>query len=395
LYILLIGPVDYFFLKKVVKRLEWTWVTFPVIVIGVSTAAYFTAYALKGQDLKTNKVDVVDYDLLTGRVDGHAWFTLFSPRIQKYTVGIEPAVGAAAAADPVWAVGKSPDAAYNSVLSWHAPADNRRHTSGGGGLLTKKYEFPTATDPADPNRELYANSLSGVPIQVWTTKSFSAQWTATVDPAKPPVVSNLVIRDGKVLTGTVTNMLPVDEFSDIAVVWRGRVFQLRDLPRGVAKSVTITTVPGEGDAATARDFKLWLTDAERYAGAAPYVPKSTSNNRFEAGTTSHPNFRLWPVLFHETANDEIRTGSPKNVSLRHLDQSWRVTGDRDEQAVLLLRVPTREGPGKEMTNSPLSPSRLWLGASPTDAGAVRPDLPGTLRQETYVRVFIPVKKAPR
>src|SRR5207302_2692824 len=31
IYIVLIGPVDYLFLKKVVKRLEWTWVTFPEI----------------------------------------------------------------------------------------------------------------------------------------------------------------------------------------------------------------------------------------------------------------------------------------------------------------------------------------------------------------------------
>src|SRR5262249_51778165 len=64
IYIVLIGPVDYLFLKKVVKRLEWTWVTFPIIVITVSAGAYFAAYALKGKDLKINKVDVVDIDLV-------------------------------------------------------------------------------------------------------------------------------------------------------------------------------------------------------------------------------------------------------------------------------------------------------------------------------------------
>ena len=91
IYIVLIGPVDYLFLKKVVKRLEWTWVTFPVIVITVSAGAYFAAYALKGKDLKINKVDVVDIDLAGKRVDGNTWFTLFSPRIQNYTIGVEPA----------------------------------------------------------------------------------------------------------------------------------------------------------------------------------------------------------------------------------------------------------------------------------------------------------------
>ncbi len=32
-YILLIGPGDYFFLRKVVRRMEWTWLTFPSIVV--------------------------------------------------------------------------------------------------------------------------------------------------------------------------------------------------------------------------------------------------------------------------------------------------------------------------------------------------------------------------
>src|SRR5262249_26075811 len=62
-YILLIGPIEYYLLKRVFKRLEWTWITFPIIVVTVSAAAYFTAYELKGRDLKVNKVDVVDIDL--------------------------------------------------------------------------------------------------------------------------------------------------------------------------------------------------------------------------------------------------------------------------------------------------------------------------------------------
>ena len=32
-YILLIGPGDYFFLRKLVGRMEWTWLTFPLVVL--------------------------------------------------------------------------------------------------------------------------------------------------------------------------------------------------------------------------------------------------------------------------------------------------------------------------------------------------------------------------
>ena len=76
----MVGPLDYFFLKKVVKRLELTWITFPTVVLVVSAAAYFTAYWLKGSDLHIRKLDVVDIDL-AGQTVGHTWFTLFSPRI--------------------------------------------------------------------------------------------------------------------------------------------------------------------------------------------------------------------------------------------------------------------------------------------------------------------------
>src|SRR5262249_7061720 len=115
IYIVLIGPVDYLFLKKVVKRLEWTWVTFPVIVITVSAGAYFAAYALKGKDLKINKVDVVDIDLVGKRIDGNTWFTLFSPRIHNYTIGVEPAggVNGGDSSMPRWTPVEASDAARN------------------------------------------------------------------------------------------------------------------------------------------------------------------------------------------------------------------------------------------------------------------------------------------
>ena len=73
LYIIVVGPLDFFLLKYVFKRLEWTWITFPVVVLSVSVIAYFAAdYALKGRDLKINKVDIVDFDLRTELDGQHA-----------------------------------------------------------------------------------------------------------------------------------------------------------------------------------------------------------------------------------------------------------------------------------------------------------------------------------
>src|SRR5439155_5674973 len=90
------GLIDFILLQYVFKRLEWTLITFPAVVLGVSVLAYFTAFALKGRDLKINKVDIVDFDLRTTsdaknvHAYGQSFFTILSPRIQNYTVGLEP-----------------------------------------------------------------------------------------------------------------------------------------------------------------------------------------------------------------------------------------------------------------------------------------------------------------
>ncbi|MBO0698233.1 MAG: hypothetical protein J2P46_07555 [Zavarzinella sp.] len=391
IYIILIGPVDYLFLKKVVRRLEWTWVTFPVIVITVSAGAYFAAYALKGKDLKINKVDVVDVDLVGKRVDGNSWFTLFSPRIQNYTIGIEPAGASSASIGPTWTAGDPRLAARDSLLSWHGNVERNRYGGGGGGgLFSKRYRYESIVDPDDPNRDLYATGLEGVPIQVWTTKAFAGQWTAPIDPAKPPIVAELAQSptDEKVVIGTITNNLPVEQFTNRALFWRGKVYELTDFPIGVPKSVSFSADVGT------QDLKTWLQTANREYRPPTQIPYP--NYSGDPGTTSNPRFQLWPLLFADAVTD-MNSYQASNASLRKLDQSWRVATDRPEQAILVLRVGTDESvrmgiSAEDMTRSPMSPSRLWLGELPT-SGKARPALQGTLKQETYIRVFIPVKPA--
>ncbi|MBI3469123.1 MAG: hypothetical protein HY000_39465 [Planctomycetes bacterium] len=156
LYILLIGPADYFLLKKVWKRLEMTWVTFPLCVVLVSAAAYFTAYALKGRELRANQVEVIDIDVESGLVRGTTWFSLFSPRIDHYSLSVQPQLGQLAPGRP------------GALVSWLGLPEaslGGMYRRGGVGLFRRGYRF-------GPD----AQSVEDVPIQVWSTKSFSAQW---------------------------------------------------------------------------------------------------------------------------------------------------------------------------------------------------------------------------
>jgi hypothetical protein len=93
------------------------------------------------------------------------------------------------------------------------------------------------------------------------------------------------------------------------------------------------------------------------------------------------------ILFHrELTGGKGRT----NDGLRELDQSWRLTDELDE-AILLVHMNPRQGPAQEVNQHPATPSHLWLGALPGGSDPL-PDLVGILRQDTYVRVFIPVAK---
>jgi uncharacterized membrane protein len=177
IYILLIGPVDYLFLKRIVKRMEWTWVTFPLIVIAVSTLAYFTAYALKGRDLKINKVDLVDVDLQSNRVYGHTWFTVFSPRIQSYTVGVEPGGTREGESSEgfTWTPDTAAESVPNTTVSWQG-----RPRIGSERFFRRDYRYHS--DVGNPDQLNFAAGLEQVPIQVWSTKAFTASWSARFDP---------------------------------------------------------------------------------------------------------------------------------------------------------------------------------------------------------------------
>jgi hypothetical protein len=341
-YIILIGPLDYLVLKKVFKRLEFTWITFPTIVIAVSIAAYFTAYALKGEDLRVNKVDLVEVDLQTPQVYGHTWFTLFSPRIQGYTVGVAPAF------------------ADNSTAVTVLDDPMRAERTGSQGLFTRPY--------------VYAPDLAGVervPIPVWATRTFTAAWRAPAPAGGLPVTAAIghSRNDPTTLTGTVENHLPFD-LLDAVIIYRNRWYALGRLPAEGSFRIDNLEVGGK----RGKDLESWFT-----GGGGPGQPGSER--------------LLRAMLFHRHERQGL---GMLNSGWRHLDQQWRLTAQagsidvyRDE-TILLARAATRFGRAEELTEGPDSPTRLWLGALPV-AGGKRPALPGLLTQDTYVRVYIPVR----
>lgn len=89
LYILAIGPLNYFLLRRL-NRMNWAWLTIPLVVVGFVGGIYLTGRLLRGNETRLSQVTIVqasegsDQALFTG------YHGLFSPNRERYTLGLAP-----------------------------------------------------------------------------------------------------------------------------------------------------------------------------------------------------------------------------------------------------------------------------------------------------------------
>jgi hypothetical protein len=382
-YTLVIGPIEYVLLKKLLGKLELTWITFPIIVLTVSGAAYATAYAVKGKDLRMNKIDVVDIDLRTDparpRVYGRTWFTIFSPRIDSYTIGVEPKDN--------WAKTRD-DRGYTPVttVDWFGlpPKDTR----GGGG---RGYQY--SIDPRGDGSP-QANGVSGVPIQVWGTKAFAANWSGVADPANPPVKADVRQEgeNGDRITGTVTYNLTLKDVDQALLVYRGKVYPFeKAVVPGLPVPVSIAGKKTEPLDTLFQNDPRFVAKEPEQDDYGPWGRQGKPQQKAAANDANKDPLALWGMLFHQQVSlrRELQNGG-----LRPLDQSWRLSDQNDSEVILLFKLKRAKGqPAEELMADPDSPSptRVWLHGLPGKDAKQQTD--GVVQQDTYVRVYLPVKKA--
>ena len=50
--------------------MQWTWLTFSLVVVATCVGAYGLAYRFKGDELRVNQAEVVDVDAASGLMRG-------------------------------------------------------------------------------------------------------------------------------------------------------------------------------------------------------------------------------------------------------------------------------------------------------------------------------------
>jgi len=395
LYVLIVGPLEFVLLKYVFGRLEWTWITFPTVVIGVSIIAYFGAYALKGQDLKINKVDIVDIDLRTDvdaklqprsvRVQGQTFLMVLSPRIQSYTVGIEP--------NPLfWGDEKPAKPPSADLVSWMSRPDEGRFGGGGQSFFRKPYYYGVQSiSSIEPLvEETRPTGLQGVPIPVWMAKAFGASWETHAQ--TPPIVADLAYHQAPVggkdlrVSGTIRSNFAVD-LVDVWLFYADKCYKIEGgLPAGKGEAAVTKVALEDKDANAVRAG--WSADAN-VAGERP----SSGQGAYD------PTLMVKQMMFHEALG---LAGFVGNHANRRLDLSWRLyerPGDavkdvRPRDAILVARTRFQGGSAETLTRDSATPlpTNLWLGGLP-ESGSSRPGLNGNLNQDTYIRILLPLKPA--
>lgn len=327
-YIMLIGPVDYFVLKKVVKRLELTWITFPVIVLTVSVLAYLTANYLKGDELRVNKIDVIDVDASRQRISGSTFFSIFSPRLQNFDITLRPA-------------GVGDFVKDTLALSWLArPGFGARGLDRGQTLDLFRRAYEYADD---------ASRLNDVPIQVWALKSFIGRWQSQLEPGARLIRHSL--RESKLtITGTVTSLVP-QPLTNVRLVSRDCVWDLG------------TLAPGQTVPVPAQFHELKAQN--QFIMAKPPADAS-GETQVNYGPV------LDSLLFHKLAWRRHQEQG-QNALYEHLDQSWRL---KLREAILVGVLQDEYGPATELNNA------IKFG---TQLDLAKPPLKGVMRQMTVVR----------
>ena len=336
-YLLLIGPVDYFVLRKFNRRMELTWLTFSWIVLAFCLGAYLLAQSLKGDRLCVNQVDLVDVDLSSGAVRGTSWADVFSPAVDRYDLSFQPRrLDGTAAADT------------GALVGWLGLPGEAL-----GGMNPKTATMAAWKQAYECSPRL--DALIGVPLPIWSSKSLNARWTTT---ATSRLAAKIADRD-RTPVGLVTNTLDFP-LKDCLLCFGRWAYRLGDLAPGESAEV--------GPGCERRDLTTLLTGRkfvfeEGTQRATPYDRGSVD-----------VAYILRAMMFFKAAGGHRYTG------LVHRHQGFVDLSDllKTDRAILVAIGP------QDDPQSPAHGARLVLNGQ-TPAGPQD-------RHTTIYRFVVPVAK---
>ncbi len=203
-YLIVIGPLDHYWLKKINKQML-TWITFPCYVVIFSGLIYLIGFHLRAGDLELNELSIVD--ILPDNEQhavfrGQTYLSIYSPVNAQYKL-----------------VGKQ---TFSTL---------RGEYGGNYGAATERSRASVLQHGSGFEAEAY--------VPVWTSQLFVSDW---LEPGSP-ILSMDAVRNGNKWTLTITN--DVDrELKNAQVVFNGRIYEVGALPANKTKTIELSDSSG-------------------------------------------------------------------------------------------------------------------------------------------------------
>jgi hypothetical protein len=185
-YLFVLGPLDYLLIQRWFRQPLMAWITFPAIVLSFGLGGLALAKWREGSTLpRVNSLELIDVDLVGGKMRGTYWAMLHSPRARQFDLSlrVEPRTASAGA-----------EAQSATLLSWWGLPG-----TGIGGMQTRAANLGIVQHGYRYSSDLAA--LSDVPVLTMSSKSLHASWTA---PAATLLEADLEDQDG-MASGTIVN----------------------------------------------------------------------------------------------------------------------------------------------------------------------------------------------
>ena len=283
-YLLVIGPFDRYWLKKI-NRQMLTWITFPCYVVFFSALIYFIGFKLRAGDSELNELNIVD--VLPGSVRGRTFTSIYSPANNRYTL----------------AGGQKFSALRGEFMGGYS----RGGESSQGEVISRGNSFEAS-----------------VFVPVWTSQLFVSDWLEPVSEKSPLAVKVTSIAGGwKVIVESGS----ANKLTDAQVVIDRRVYPLGDLPAGVPKEFALKT--GQGMALV--DF------ARQHGGQFVNAVQQRRNTFGNSRSDSFPNlaYASMAASFASLVTESVEPYQ-RFISLRGLD----LAAEADAGSVILLAWDT-------------------------------------------------------
>jgi hypothetical protein len=164
IYLLIIGPGDYLLLSRLNLPRQITWLTFPIVAVGMIGLTAVLGSQFHGRSVRVNQAEIIDIDIAQHVTRGTAWLNLYSPSTNRFDLLLH-----------VQAPPKLATPVQGGWLTWQGlPGDALGGLESQQPALAQRHPYSLSSPAADG-----IPRVESLTLEKSSSKCLSACWWAT------------------------------------------------------------------------------------------------------------------------------------------------------------------------------------------------------------------------